>query len=173
MPELVDSLSCPKCGGPLKLEVGEVIVTCEYCGTASRIVGDRPFLVRHGMLAHRLDRAGAEAAIAGWMEGGFLKPDDLRESSRLESLECVYVPFYVFEVDVTTSYAGILTRTGRNERRSGQVPRDSFWKGLARRSGDFPVREYKIPLSHKVPVDSAGMGPGPPVFDPEVGEGAA
>jgi len=173
MPELVDSLSCPKCGGPLKLEVGEVIVTCEYCGTASRIIGDRPFLVRHGMLAHRLDRAGAEAAIAGWMEGGFLKPDDLRESSHLESLECVYVPFYVFEVDATTSYGGVLTRTGTNERRSGTVPRNVFWKILARRSGEFPVREYKIPLAHKVPFDTASMVPGSRFLNAEVDEDEA
>src|SRR3972149_3395436 len=173
MPELVDSLSCPKCGGPLKLEVGEVIVTCQYCGTASRIIGDRPFLVRHGMLAHRLDRAGAEAAIAGWMEGGFLKPDDLREASHLESLQCVDVPFYVFEVDATTSYGGVLTRTGTNERRSGTVPRNVFWKILARRSGEFPVREYKIPLAHKVPFDTAGMVPGSRLLNAAVAEDEA
>ncbi len=173
MPELVESLNCPKCGGPFKLSVGEVIVTCPYCGTASRMRGDRPFVLRHGMLAHRLTRADAESAIAGWMGGGFLKPDDLRRSSRLESLECVYVPFYVFEVDVTTSYAGILTRTGKNERRSGQVPRDYFWKVLARRSGDFPVREYKIPLAHKVPFDTAGMVPGSRFLNAEVDEDEA
>src|SRR3970040_2532658 len=160
MPELVDSLSCPKCGGHINVEVGEGIVTCESCGTASRIIGDRPFLVRHGMLAHRLDRAGAEAAIAGWMEGGFLKPDDLRESSHLESLECVYVPFYVFEVDATTSYGGVLTRTGTNERRSGTVPRNVFWKILARRGGEFPAQGYKIPLRHHVACGTARKAPG-------------
>src|SRR5206468_2163018 len=43
MPELVTSINCPKCGGPLNLTTGEVIVTCPYCGTASRIRGDQPF----------------------------------------------------------------------------------------------------------------------------------
>lgn len=157
MPELVESINCPKCGGPLDVAVGTAIVTCPYCGTLSRLRGDRPFVLRHGMLAHRLDRAGAEAAIRGWMAGGFLKPDDLRAEARLSRLECVYVPFYVFEVDATTTYAGVLTRTGRNERRSGRLVRDYFWKVLGRRAGEFPVREYKLPLAHKVPFDTAAM----------------
>ena len=157
MPELVESINCPRCGGPLALTPGEVIVTCPYCGTAVRLRGDKPFLLRHAMLGARLDRAAAEAAIASWMEGGFLKPDDLRRASRLTSLDCVYVPFYIFEVDVRTSYAGVLTRTGANERRTGTMPRDYFWKVLGRRTTDFPVREYKIPLAAKVPFDTAAM----------------
>ena len=157
MPELVDSLNCPKCGGPLRLAVGEVIVTCPYCGTASRIAGDTPFLLRHGMLAARLGRAGAESAILGWWGGGMMKPDDLARASRITALECVYVPFFVFEVGASTTYRGVLTRTGTNERRTGTLVRDYFWKILARRSGDFPTREYKLPLAHKIPFETSGM----------------
>ena len=157
MPELVESLNCPKCGGPLNLTTGEVIVTCPYCGTASRLEGDRPFLLRHSMLSARLDRDAALRSIDGWLEGGVMKPDDLRKASRITALECVYLPFYVFEVDATTAYAGVLTRTGTNERRSGDLRRDYFWKVLGRRTGDFPTREYKLPLALKVPFDPGHM----------------
>jgi len=157
MPEIVEAVNCPHCGAPLPMETGEVIVTCLYCGSAVRIRGETPFLLRHAMLAARFDRAVAERAIQDWMDGGFLKPDDLRRSSRILTLECAYLPFYVFEVDVSTAYAGVLTRTGTNERRTGTVPRDYFWKVLGRRSGDFPVREYKIPLATKVPFDAGKM----------------
>jgi len=157
MPELVESIGCPKCGAPLALATGEVIVTCRYCGTASRMRGDRPFVLRHSMLAARLDRAGAEAAIAGWMSGGVMKPDDLRSASRITALECVYVPFYVFEVDAATRYRGLRTRLGPSEPREGTLVRDYFWKILGRRSGEFPTREYKLPLAHKIPFDTASM----------------
>src|SRR2546422_390975 len=80
MPELVESISCPKCGGPLNLTTGEVIVTWPYCGTASRVRGDKPFVLTHSMLSARVDRGGALPAIQGWMEGGAMKPDDLREA---------------------------------------------------------------------------------------------
>jgi len=173
MPELVESINCPKCGGPLPLAVGEIIVTCPYCGTAVRIRGDKPFLLEHAMLAAKLDRAGAQAAIDGWMRGGFLMPDDMRRAAKVTSLDCVYVPFYVFEVDVKTTYAGVLTRTGTNERRQGVVPRDYSWKVLGRRSTDFPVREYKIPLAAKVPFDSGRMVPDSKFLNAEVDEDEA
>jgi hypothetical protein len=132
-----------------------------------------PFLLRHGMLTARLDRGAATATLESWLEGGFLKPADLRRASRITSLECVYVPFFVFEVDVTTSYSGVLTRTGTNERRTGAVPRDYFWKVLARRGSDFPVREYKLPLATKVAFDTAGMIPGSRFLNAEFDEDEA
>src|SRR5256714_2036187 len=168
MPELVESITCPKCGGPLNLVPGEVIVTCPYCGTASRFQGDKPFVLRHSMLAARVDRDGAVRMIQGWMDGGVMKPDDLRKASRIASMECVYLPFYVFEVDATTSYSGVLSRTGTNERRTGDLRRDYFRKILGRRSGDFPTREVKLPLGFKGPFDTAGMGPDSPFLNAAV-----
>src|SRR3972149_5201568 len=157
MPELVESVSCPRCGAPLPLEAGAAIVTCRYCGAASRMRGGRAFVLRHAMLAAGTDRAAAEAAIAGWMGGGVTTPPDLRRAARVTSLECVYVPFFVFEVDAATAYAGVLTRTGTNERREATLERNYFWKVLGRRSGTFPVREYKLPLAHKIPFETASM----------------
>src|SRR3989442_13039564 len=150
MPELVESISCPKCGGPLNLTTGEVIVTCPYCGPASRIRGDKPFVLTHSMLAARVDRDGALRAIQGWMEGGVMKPDDLRKVSRITSLHCTYLPFYVFEVDATTAYAGVLTRTGTNERRNGTLRRVYCWKTCGRRPGGVPTPGYECPLGVKV-----------------------
>src|SRR2546426_2590151 len=160
MPELVESISCPKCGGALNLTTGEVIVTCPYCGTASRIRGDKPFVLTHSMLAARVDRDAALRAIQGWMEGGVMKPDDLRKASRITSLDCTYLPFYVFEVDATTAYAGVLTRTGTNERRNGRLRRDSFWKVLARRAGDFPTEDYKVTTGFQGPFETGRLGAG-------------
>ena len=104
------------------------------------------------------------------MGGGVTTPPDLRRASRVTSLECVYVPFYVFEVDAATAYAGVLTRTGTNERRKGRLVRDYFWKVLGRRAGAFPVREYKMPLAFKVPFDTAAMVPGSRFLNAEIDE---
>ena len=157
MPELVESINCPHCGGPLNLTTGEVIVTCPYCGSAVRIRSDKPFLLRHSMLPARFDRDGAVRQIQGRMEGGVRKPDDLRRASQITSLDDLYLPFYVFEVDADTSYTGVLTRTGTNDRRSGNLVRNYFWKILARRSGGDAVSDYHIPLALKIPFDTTRM----------------
>src|SRR5437879_13364700 len=106
MPELVESINCPKCGGPLTLAPGEVIVTCPYCGTVYRFQGDKAFVLRHTMLSARADHDGAVRTIQGWMEGGVMKPDDLRKASRFATVECIYLPVYGLEV------AGPLPNTG-------------------------------------------------------------
>ena len=105
----------------------------------------------------RDDESRPRVLESGWMAGGVMTPRDFRRKSRTTSLECTYVPFYVFEVDARTSYAGVLTRTGKAVRKQGTLSRNYFWKVLARRSGDFPLREYKLPLAHKAPFDTATM----------------
>ncbi len=173
MPELVESINCPHCGGPLRLTTGEVIVTCPYCGSAVRLTGDRPFLLRHSMLPARFDRDGATQQIQGWMEGGVMKPDDLRRASQITSLDGVYLPFYVYEVDADTAYTGVLTRTGTNERRSGDLVRNYFWKILGRRSGAEEVADYHIPLSLKIPFDTTQMMKDARMLNAEVDEDEA
>jgi hypothetical protein len=173
MTDLVESITCRQCGGPLRLEPGDVIVTCPYCGTPARVGADKPFLLNHSMLFAKVDREGAQATVEGWMRGGFMMPAGMAREAKVQSLECVYVPFYVFEVDAKTSYAGVLTRTGTSERRTGVVPRDYFWKVLGRRSTDFPVRDYKIPLAAKVPFDTARMVKGSRFLNAEVDEDEA
>lgn len=173
MPELVESINCPHCGGPLNLTTGEVIVTCPYCGSAVRIRSDKPFLLRHSMLPARYDRDGVTQQIQGWMEGGIMKPDDLRRASRITDLGCLYLPFYVFEVDATTAYSGVLTRTGTNERRSGDLVRNYFWKVLGRRSGEYQIADYHIPLTMKVPFDTTQMLKDARILNAEVDEDEA
>src|SRR3989304_1339815 len=145
MPDLVESVTCRQCGGPLRLGPGEIIVTCPYCGTPARLGGERPFLLKHAMLAARVDRAGAQGAVEGWMQGGFMMPAGFARAAKVVSLECVYVPFYVFEVAAKTSYAGLLTRTGTNERRTGVVPRHYLWEVLGGGLADIPARERQAP----------------------------
>src|SRR5207249_2801403 len=84
MPELVTSINCPKFGGPLNLTTGEVIVTCPYFGTASRIRGDQPVVLTHPMPAARIDRHGAPPAVQGWAERGLVNAEvDEDEAERL------------------------------------------------------------------------------------------
>lgn len=170
MTKLVDALTCGKCGAPLPMKTGEVLLACPYCGSVLRL-GGAPFVLRHSLLrAAVIDRPAAEAVLRGWMAGGFVKPGDLARHSTITSLEAVYLPFFVFEVHASTRYAGLLTRTGGELRREGALVRDYFWKILGRRSGDFPVREYKLPLAHKIPFETAAMIAGAQFLHAEIDE---
>ncbi len=173
MVKLVEKLSCPNCGAPLDLSPGEIIVTCKYCGSDVRIAGEKKFLLKHSMIIARFDTNGIVRMIQSWLGGGAFRPDDLARSSKIESVECVYLPFYVFEVDALTNWRGVMSRTGQPIEKSGELRKDYFWKILARRLSDFPTREYRLPLSAKANFDIAHLVQGSKFLNAEVDEDEA
>lgn len=173
MVNLVDALNCPHCGAPLDLSPGEIIVTCKYCGSDVRIAGEKQFLLKHSMVAAGYQEDGIRREIAAWMSGGAFRPDDLARASRIESLECIYLPFYVFEVDAFTKWRGVLSRTGQPIEKNGEFRKDLFWKILGRRSSSFPTREYRLPLSAKTTFDMSEMVKGSKFLNAEIDEDEA
>ena len=157
MVNLVEALNCPHCGAPLDLGPGEIIVTCRYCGSDIRIAGEKKFLLKHSMVATTYQEDEIRRVISSWMAGGAFRPDDLARASRIDGLECVYLPFYVFEVDAFTTWRGVLSRTGQPYEKSGDLRKDYFWKILGRRSSPFPTREYRLPLTAKTTFDMSQM----------------
>jgi len=173
MVDLVEALNCPHCGAPLDLSPGEIIVTCKYCGSDVRIAGEKQFLLKHSMVSASHQEDGIRREIAAWMSGGAFRPDDLSRASRIESLECIYLPFYVFEVDAVTSWRGVLSRTGQPIEKSGDFRKDLYWKVLGRRSSTFPTREYRLPLTAKTTFDMSEMVKGSKFLNAEMDEDEA
>jgi hypothetical protein len=173
MVDLVESLNCSHCGAPLDLSPGEIIVTCRYCGSDVRIAGEKRFLLKHSMVATQYQEEAIRQVITSWMAGGAFRPDDLARSSRIESLECIYLPFYVFEVDASTTWRGVLSRTGQPFEKSGELRKDYFWKILGRRSSPFPTREYRLPLAAKTTFDMSQMVKGSKFLNAEMDEDEA
>lgn len=173
MVEIVERLSCPRCGAPLELEAGEIIVTCAYCGSDTRLSGSAPFVLKHSLLPARVDAAGLEDHVRGWMARAFYAPRDLSKRARMLESLCRYFPFFVFHVEAKARYSGVLLRTGPRLPRSGELVRTLFWKVLARRAAAFPTREFKIPLDTKIPFEGAKLLPGAKFLNAEMDEDEA
>ncbi|MFH0816224.1 MAG: hypothetical protein V1934_05360 [Methanobacteriota archaeon] len=149
MTDVVEKLSCPDCGGPLKAAPGEAIITCEYCGSSVNVAVGSKYFLNHSAVPNRLSQADAEASARSWMAGGFLKPDDLARKAKIVSMELSMVPIFVMNVSAETDYKGFFTRGGPAIQRSGKLSKDYFWKVVGRRASKFPAREYQVPLSAK------------------------
>jgi len=173
MVKLVDALKCPNCSAPLDLSPGEIIVTCQYCSSDVRIAGEKKFLLKHSIVISTYDEITVKKRIASWMTGGMYRPDDLARKSKVESLECIYLPFYVFEVDAFTRWRGVFSRTGKPFEKNGDLRKDYFWKILGRRLSSFPTREYRLPLSTKTTFDMSQMIQGSKFLNAEIDEDEA
>jgi DNA-directed RNA polymerase subunit RPC12/RpoP len=98
------SLRCPHCGAPITPKFGEMIISCEYCGTAV-MLGSEGWRGVHkqSMLPLKLEEQNkVSAEIRSLMDRGFLHRH-LYEDSKLEELNLSYVPYWIVSVSARTS----------------------------------------------------------------------
>jgi len=153
MVEIVEKADCPNCGAPLKVKAGEIIVTCEYCGTAVNLKAEKPFVFKHSIIPNKYSEKEIQNLVRTWMRSGFAMPGDLARKARFKEVRLVFLPFYVVTAHAVTDYEGFFTRTGQPKEVKDTITRDYQWTILGRRSTQFPEREYKIPLSGKASFD--------------------
>lgn len=146
---LTEGVKCKNCGAPLALKAGEVIITCEYCGSAVNIASGKDFFLEHSIIPVNVDDEKIIGVVRTWMGDGPLKPSNLKKKSDITDKALVFLPFYIVHTNITTVYEGQFTRTGQNKDRDGNLHREYYWKVLGRRGSKFPTKEYEIPLSGK------------------------
>jgi hypothetical protein len=98
------ALKCPSCGAPISPKFGEMIITCEYCGTGITLGNDGwKGVQKQTMLP--LKFGGKDQAIArihDLMDRGLLHRH-LQESSTLEEMNLSFVPYWIISVSARTS----------------------------------------------------------------------
>jgi hypothetical protein len=98
------ALKCPSCGAPIKPKFGEMIITCEYCGTGVTLGNDGwKGIQKQTMLPLKLaEKDQALAMIHGLMDRGLLHRH-LQENSTLEEMNLSFVPYWIVSVSARTS----------------------------------------------------------------------
>jgi hypothetical protein len=98
------SLKCPHCGAPITPKFGEMIITCEYCGTGVTLGNDGwRGVQRQTMLPLKLaEKDQVAGEIHSLMDRGLLHRH-LQESSTLEEMNLSFVPYWIVSVSARTS----------------------------------------------------------------------
>ena len=146
---IAKDVKCENCGAPLSLKAGEVVITCDYCGTSFNVASGKDFFLKHSIIPSRLDEKGIRKRVRNWMSDGSLKPTNMEKKSEIEEVSLTFLPFYIVHMNVTSHYQGYFTRTGEKKRKEGDLHREYYWKILGRRGSNFPTKEYEIPISGK------------------------
>jgi len=173
MPEILQELSCPDCGAPLKAQAGEAIVTCGYCGSDVNMAVGSKYFLRHSIIPPKIGPDAVDEVIRGWMGRGFLKPGDLARKYKVLSKELQVIPLFIVHAVAKTDYEGAMTRTGEHIPKKGVLEKEYYWKVLGRRASDFPTREYTVPLAAKTAFSIAALTPGARFLNSEMGEDEA
>ncbi len=101
------ALKCPSCGAPISPKFGEMVITCEYCGTGITLNSDGwKNIQKHTMLPMRLTRDQVEAKITEMMDKGIFK-HHVHEESVMEEQTASYIPYWIIPVSARTSIVSV------------------------------------------------------------------
>jgi len=90
--------SCPSCGAELMGDANTAAMVCPCCGNAQIVERRLSGLLRPDwVIPFRLDRNAALAALAKFCEKKRLLPDSFWEENRIEGVQGLYVPFWLFD----------------------------------------------------------------------------
>jgi hypothetical protein len=101
------ALKCPSCGAPIAPKFGEMVITCEYCGT-SITLGNQGWkdIQKHTMLPLKVTKDQVTATIHDLMDKGVFK-HHLQESSTLEELTATFIPYWIVPVSARTTVTAV------------------------------------------------------------------
>ncbi len=101
----VSELKCPSCGAPIKPTFGDMVVTCDYCGSSVTLGGAGwKSIQKHTMLALKVtDPNAALATVRASMDQGLFHRHEF-EQSKVVDTKLSYVPFWVVPVSASTTY---------------------------------------------------------------------
>ena len=104
-PAGAQAIKCPNCGAPVKPMFGEMVVSCDYCGSSITLGGAGwKQINRHTMLPPTvIDRDAALKVVHAYIEQGFFHRKDFEESTIADE-KLSFVPYWVFPVSATTNY---------------------------------------------------------------------
>jgi Double zinc ribbon len=101
------ALKCPSCGAPISPKFGEMVITCEYCGT-SVTLGNQGWkdIQKHTMLPLRFNKDQVTSTIHNMMDKGVFK-HHVQEESTLEEMNATYIPYWIIPVSARTTIVAV------------------------------------------------------------------
>lgn len=100
----VKELKCPSCGAPITPKFGEMVITCEYCGSSVSLSPEGwRSIQKHTMLLPTFtDKDRVLGLIHQVMDRGIIHRH-LQESSTLEEMSLTMVPYWLVPVSARTT----------------------------------------------------------------------
>lgn len=103
--QILKEMKCPHCGAPFSPKFGEMIITCEYCGSSITLSSEGwKQIQNHTMLTPKtLDNNQVIQIAKEWMDKGIFHKH-VGEHSELKEISVSMVPYWVIPASAVTNY---------------------------------------------------------------------
>lgn len=145
-------MTCQSCGGEIVGDKTMSAASCPYCDNpvviAGNIGGDlRPQYI----IPFKTTKEEAKEALKGHYKGKILLPKAFKDSNRIDQIQGVYVPFWLFDSQARGSFNYRATRTRAWSTSNYDYLETSHY--LVRRAGSLAFTDVPVDGSSKMPDD--------------------
>ena len=137
---------CPSCGASIVGDENVGALSCPYCGTS--IIDKEQFdglLKPDLVIPFKIDKDGAKKAYSEFLKGKWALPNDFAINNIIEKLNGVYVPYWLFNADVSAKARFRATKTRVYRAGDEEITETSYFLVYRDGNGKFV----------KVPVDAS------------------
>ncbi len=145
---------CRSCGAVLVTEAETSATVCAYCGSpvalGERLCGK---LAPDKVIPFTVSKEEAQAGYRKWAKNGLLTPRDFMTEKRLGEITGIYVPFWLYDLNVNAE-ADCLCTKKRSYRRGDYIISETDYYHVYRRAN---LNYRKVPADASVKLDDTVM----------------
>jgi hypothetical protein len=114
------SFECKNCGAQVVYEPTRTTLRCAFCDSEyvvesevspSALLGEEAAGAERWIIPFALDRDAAGERYKEWIGKGFWAPKDLSVSAKLDKMEGLYIPSWLFEYEAESAWHGKYSQT--------------------------------------------------------------
>lgn len=101
------TVTCKSCGATTVYDELEVASECPYCGSNQVMeVSGVKTLAPGGVVPFKIDAKEASKRFKTWLNKKWFCPKEAKESAEADSFTGIYLPYWTFDSDTTSTYTG-------------------------------------------------------------------
>ncbi|MBE5955100.1 MAG: hypothetical protein E7253_01465 [Lachnospiraceae bacterium] len=120
---------CKACGAETVYDFNHIASECPYCGSNQIMEQETQVNVMApgGVVPFQLDAKAAAGRFKSWIKGQFFCPKQAKESAKPKSFTGMYLPFWTFDSQTSSSYTGQYGITRHRRTRDGKTVAETQW----------------------------------------------
>ena len=96
---------CDNCGASITVEKTTAALTCPFCTSPIKIEQDAAAsVVPDGVVQFQVSQKDAVRCFKDWIKGRFFSPRELRQLAKMQKINGVYLPHFLFDCETHSHY---------------------------------------------------------------------
>ncbi len=148
--ENMKSYDCPACGAELVCDESTAATCCPYCGNKTIIPGQfSGSLKPEYVIPFKTTKEQAKEALKDHYKGKRLLPDSFASGNRIEDIQGVYVPFWMYDCEATGQINYTAEKSTKQETNDEEITITEHFE--VTRAGSLKFEKIPVDASTRMP----------------------